>query len=202
MLGARDDQEFNDKYEVHTLRDVIKEIKDENARTYLETRLPYTLTIHDALTEPAHLQRVLAFAKETGDYASLSATDLKVIALGIELAGSAGEADRVQKEPRALSEFRPKRFEEEYKRVIEEEGEEESNSEEDSDEDAVEAEQEPKQRARKPKNPPEGQGFDDGFQAVTQKKHGDKRNHIKVKAPPKEEEVEEKAVFVPQETIA
>ena len=83
MLGATDDQDFNERYEVHTLAAVLKEIKDENARTYLETRLPYTLITHDSLSDPAHLTRVVAFAKETGDYASLSATDLKVIALGI-----------------------------------------------------------------------------------------------------------------------
>lgn len=32
------------------------------------------------------------------------------------------------------------------------------------------------------KNPSEGQGFDDdGFTPVIQKKHGDRRNHIKTK---------------------
>ena len=39
--GSLTEDEFSERFEVHTLRDVIKEIKDENARTYLETRLPY-----------------------------------------------------------------------------------------------------------------------------------------------------------------
>ncbi len=162
-----DDQEFNERYEVHTLRDVLKEIKDENARTYLETRLPYSLIVHDSLSDPAHLQRVVAFAKETGDFASLSATDLKVMALGIELAEAQGEGERLQKEPKELNEFRPKRFEEEYKRVLE------GEVDEDSDE-TLPAETKP----------------DDGFETVTQKKHGDRRNHIRPKAP------EEKPVIV------
>ncbi len=47
--GGLTEDDFSDRFEVHTLRDVIKEIKDENARTYLETRLPYPLIIHDTL---------------------------------------------------------------------------------------------------------------------------------------------------------
>jgi hypothetical protein len=32
LLGASDDQEFNERYEVHTVKDVLKEIKDDNVR--------------------------------------------------------------------------------------------------------------------------------------------------------------------------
>jgi hypothetical protein len=64
---------------------------------------------------------VHSFAKETGDFKTLSATDMKVIALGMELCEEQGEIDRVERKPRELQEFRPKRFAEEYKRL--EEGE-------------------------------------------------------------------------------
>ena len=32
LLGASDDQEFNERYEVHTVKEVLKEIKDDNVR--------------------------------------------------------------------------------------------------------------------------------------------------------------------------
>lgn len=39
------DEDFNEKYEVHTLIDVIREIRDENTRLYLQN-LPYKLIVH------------------------------------------------------------------------------------------------------------------------------------------------------------
>lgn len=39
------DEDFNNRYEVHTLIDVIKEIRDENARLYIQN-LPYELKVH------------------------------------------------------------------------------------------------------------------------------------------------------------
>jgi hypothetical protein len=193
--GSLTEDEFSERFEVHTLRDVIKEIKDENARTYLETRLPYELTIHESLQGGTdHLDRVRAFAKETGDFKTLSATDLKVIALGLELTDFHGELARVEANPRELQEFRPKRFADEYKRL--EAGEEQDDSEEETDSDqegdgeadtsvvkeADEKEEEeemPQRKERGGKNPSEG--VDDGFTPVIQKKHGDRRNHIKTK---------------------
>lgn len=131
--GSLTEDEFSERFEVHTLRDVIKEIKDENARTYMETRLPYELTIHESLKGSEHLDRVRAFAKETGDFKTLSATDMKVIALGLELTELHGELDRVEARPRELQEFRPKRFADEYKRL--EAGEEQDDSDEETDSD-------------------------------------------------------------------
>jgi rRNA maturation endonuclease Nob1 len=131
--GGLTEDEFSERYEVHTIRDVIKEIKDQNARTYLENHLPYPLIIHDSLQSTDLLDRVHAFAKETGDFKTLSATDMKVIALGLELTDAAGELERVEAHPRELQEFRPKRFAEEYKRL--EEGEDQDDSEEETDSD-------------------------------------------------------------------
>ena len=46
--------------------------------------LPYELKILSSDDiEPNHLKIVTNFAKDTGDYKSLSQTDLKVIALGL-----------------------------------------------------------------------------------------------------------------------
>ena len=101
MLGALDDQDFNSKYEVHTLAEVIKEIKDENARTYLK-QLPYELKIHETFGDLENYKFVKAFAKETGDLKSLSWVDTRLMALGIGLTKELGEFDRVKKAPKPL----------------------------------------------------------------------------------------------------
>ena len=50
------------------------------------------------------------FAKDTGDWKSLSKVDLQVIALGVRLAKEKGEIDNIKKEPQPLTEFRPDNF--------------------------------------------------------------------------------------------
>ena len=109
MLGAEDDQDFNDRYEVHTIQEVMKEIRDEQARTFLDT-LPYELKFHSSGIEDEQMSFVKGFAKETGDLKTLSYTDMKVIALGVQMAKLQGEFDRVKQAPKPLAEFRPKRF--------------------------------------------------------------------------------------------
>lgn len=141
MLGALDDQDFNSKYEVHTLAEVIKEIKDENARTYLK-QLPYELKIHETFGDQENYKFVKTFAKETGDLKSLSWVDTRLMALGIGLTKELGEWDRVKKAPKPLSEFRPKRFEDDYKKSADPETESSSEEQEDEEgqEENVEAE--------------------------------------------------------------
>jgi rRNA maturation endonuclease Nob1 len=160
VMGVSDSQEFDAAYEVHTIKEVIKEIKDDNARTFMQN-LPYELVIHEYV-EDEFMTRVRAFAKETGDYKTLSETDMRVMALGLQLNEERGEGDRVQRAPKPLAEFRPKRFQEDYKRI--EEGEED-HSDEETDSDEGSQEEEPS--GRRGKNPKEGEGFDDGFQQVT-----------------------------------
>lgn len=75
------DVEFTDRYTVHTLQDVIREIKDESARLYIQ-HLPYEVEIHDSVDQK-HFDFVKSFAKETGDFKSLSTVDIKVMALGL-----------------------------------------------------------------------------------------------------------------------
>ena len=161
VMGATDSHDFDSAYEVHTIKEVLKEIKDDNARTFMQN-LPYELIVHDYV-EDEFMERVRAFAKETGDYKTLSETDMRVMALGLQLNEEKGEGDRVQKAPKPLAEFRPKRFQEEYKRI--EEGEEDQSDEET---DSEGSEQEESHAGRRGKNPKEGEGFDDdGFTQVT-----------------------------------
>jgi RNA-binding protein NOB1 len=172
MLGAVDDQDFNSRYEVHTIAEVLKEVKDESARLYMQT-LPYELKIHESVSQE-HLDRVKAFAKETGDSKSLSWVDTRVIALGVALASELGEGSRVKTAPKPLQEFKPKKFEDDYKRVEE--------ADDDSEDESSEEEEQPKKQSRRGGNPPEGVGFDDGFTVVTKGKHGDRKDHIQPKA--------------------
>ena len=57
------------------------------------------------------------FAKQTGDFKTLSITDMKVIALGVQLAKENGEEEKLQKEPKPLAEFKPKKYAEDYKKI-------------------------------------------------------------------------------------
>ena len=54
------------------------------------------------------------FAKDTGDYQGLSAVDRMVISLGVSLSKEKNEFNKVNKEPKALDEFRPKSFSKYY----------------------------------------------------------------------------------------
>ncbi len=46
VMGATDSHDFDTAYEVHTIKEVLKEIKDDNARTFMQN-LPYELIVHD-----------------------------------------------------------------------------------------------------------------------------------------------------------
>ena len=65
-----------------TVPGVLAEIKDAAAKARLAS-LPYQL--QERSPKPGTLSRVISFTQKTGDYASLSATDLRVIALLVEL---------------------------------------------------------------------------------------------------------------------
>lgn len=102
-------------YELHTLTEVIQEIKDEATRQYIEN-LPFDLKIspQGAIIEEGDLKLVEKFAKETGDFTYLSRVDMLVMAAGVSLARKKGEYDQIKKEPPSIEEFRPKRFQEYY----------------------------------------------------------------------------------------
>lgn len=65
-----------------TVPEVVKEIKNKRQLKRLCV-LPYELIVDEPSTE--NVQHVIAFAKKTGDYLSLSSADIKVIALTYQL---------------------------------------------------------------------------------------------------------------------
>ncbi|XP_076633516.1 RNA-binding protein NOB1 [Colletes latitarsis] len=65
-----------------TEQDVVNEVTNKRQLRRLVV-LPYDLTVQNAHTE--NIKFVTEFAKKTGDYASLSVTDIKVIALTYQL---------------------------------------------------------------------------------------------------------------------
>uniref|UniRef100_A0A3B5B886 RNA-binding protein NOB1 n=1 Tax=Stegastes partitus TaxID=144197 RepID=A0A3B5B886_9TELE len=67
---------------IYTLKDVVDEIRDRPTRRSLAF-LPYQLTFKEP--SPEHIRHVTEFSKKTGDYPSLSATDIKVLALTYQL---------------------------------------------------------------------------------------------------------------------
>ncbi|CAF89575.1 unnamed protein product, partial [Tetraodon nigroviridis] len=67
---------------IYTLKDVVDEIRDKPTRRSLAF-LPYQLNFREP--HPEHVRHVTEFSKRTGDYPSLSATDIKVLALTYQL---------------------------------------------------------------------------------------------------------------------
>lgn len=66
----------------YTIQEVIDEITNDRQRKKLVV-LPYDLIVKDVFTE--NIKFVTDFSKKTGDYTSLSATDIKVMALTYQL---------------------------------------------------------------------------------------------------------------------
>ncbi|CAD5117126.1 DgyrCDS5934 [Dimorphilus gyrociliatus] len=81
---------------VVTVNEVISEIKDKRTKESLQV-LPYEFTLKSPDVEALH--HVTNFSKKTGDYASLSATDLKVIALTFALEKEVNGTDHLKNEP-------------------------------------------------------------------------------------------------------
>ncbi|XP_050350030.1 RNA-binding protein NOB1 [Nymphalis io] len=67
---------------IYTIQEVIDEITNDRQRRKLVV-LPYDLKVKDVFTE--NIKFVTEFSKKTGDYTSLSATDIKVMALTYQL---------------------------------------------------------------------------------------------------------------------
>ncbi|CAH0399588.1 unnamed protein product [Chilo suppressalis] len=81
---------------VYTIQEVIKEITNDRQRRKLVV-LPYDLKVKEVFSE--HIKFVTDFSKKTGDYTSLSATDIKVIALTYQLENEKVGADHLKTEP-------------------------------------------------------------------------------------------------------
>ncbi|XP_064168100.1 RNA-binding protein NOB1 isoform X1 [Anguilla rostrata] len=81
---------------IYTLKEVVEEIRDKQTRRSLAF-LPYKLNFKEPF--PEYIRLVTEFSKKTGDYPSLSATDIKVLALTYQLeAETVGDA-HLKKEP-------------------------------------------------------------------------------------------------------
>lgn len=81
---------------IYSLKDVVDEIRDKPTKRSLAF-LPYKLNFKEPL--PEHVSFVIEFAKKTGDYPSLSATDIKVLALTYQLETENVGTEHLKKEP-------------------------------------------------------------------------------------------------------
>ncbi|KAL0978017.1 hypothetical protein UPYG_G00164830 [Umbra pygmaea] len=81
---------------IYTVRDVVEEIRDKITRQSLSF-LPYQLNLKEPL--PEYIRLVTEFSKKTGDYPSLSATDIKVLALTYQLEKENVGTEHLKKEP-------------------------------------------------------------------------------------------------------
>jgi RNA-binding protein NOB1 len=74
---------------VITVRDVIREIKDAKTRQQLQF-LPYEIIFREPSNDS--IRHITEFSKKTGDYPSLSAADIKVMALAYQLECEEGKS--------------------------------------------------------------------------------------------------------------
>lgn len=93
-----------------TLQEVVAEIRDKETRQRMQV-LPYELQFRNPTSHG--LVKVSEFAKKTGDFASLSLTDLNVLAvtydLEVELAGGAGHLREAPCLKRTTEFYHPKK---------------------------------------------------------------------------------------------
>ncbi|XP_044761214.1 RNA-binding protein NOB1 [Coccinella septempunctata] len=81
---------------IYTCQEVVDEVTNKRQRHRLLV-LPYDLKVKTVFTE--NLDAVMEFSKKTGDYASLSLTDLKVMALTYQLEKEKVGTDHIRTAP-------------------------------------------------------------------------------------------------------
>ncbi|KAJ3334161.1 Nin1 binding protein [Blyttiomyces sp. JEL0837] len=136
--------------QIYTVAEVLAEVRDENSRKNLAMLMPL-YDIKTKVPSDEALAAVVKFSKKTGDYATLSATDLKVLALTWMLEKEYASQPAVQQEET---------------QIVQEEVEEVEEDDESIDEDAaVEQEQdivveeaEPTAKTEEPAQPEEDDG--------------------------------------------
>ena len=121
---------FEKSYKIFTTNEVIAEIKDAQTKQYLQN-LPFELKVQDQASYVSKDNLVLTrnFARDTGDFKSLSQTDINLIAFGVQICENNNEKQKIKDAPLNLEEFRPKQFIEFYQKIDEDENE---NQEEDA----------------------------------------------------------------------
>ncbi|XP_034643978.1 RNA-binding protein NOB1 isoform X2 [Trachemys scripta elegans] len=85
---------------IYTIKEVVSEIRDKETRRRLAV-LPYQL--HFKQPFPEYVKLVTEFSKKTGDYPSLSATDLQVLALTYQLEAETVGVAHLKTEPEKKS---------------------------------------------------------------------------------------------------
>ncbi|XP_029464146.1 RNA-binding protein NOB1 [Rhinatrema bivittatum] len=80
---------------IYTVKEVVSEIRDKETRRRLAV-LPYELHFKEPF--PENIKLVTEFSKKTGDYTSLSATDIKVLALTYQLEAEHAGVHHIRKE--------------------------------------------------------------------------------------------------------
>ncbi|XP_043937719.1 RNA-binding protein NOB1 [Protopterus annectens] len=88
---------------VYTLKEVVGEIRDKETKRRLAV-LPYLLHFKEPF--PEYIKQVTEFSKKTGDYPSLSATDIKVLALTCQLHAEYVGQQSIKKDPDVKVEVR------------------------------------------------------------------------------------------------
>ncbi|KAM9953443.1 hypothetical protein ACTFIR_008511 [Dictyostelium discoideum] len=85
--------------ELWTIPEVLEEVKDKKTSTFL-TSFPFEIKTR----QPTHesMVAVSEFSKKTGDYPSLSATDMKLIALTYTFEAQVNGIDHIKTEPEKL----------------------------------------------------------------------------------------------------
>ncbi|CAH1779731.1 unnamed protein product [Owenia fusiformis] len=81
---------------VYSIPEVVQEIRDKETKQRLQV-LPYELVFREPSTQSIHI--VSEFAKKTGDYRSLSAVDIKVLALTYQLEKEQVGIDHIKTQP-------------------------------------------------------------------------------------------------------
>ncbi|XP_037672201.1 RNA-binding protein NOB1 isoform X2 [Choloepus didactylus] len=81
---------------IYTIRAVVSEIRDKATRRRLAV-LPYELHFKEPF--PEYVRLVTEFSKKTGDYPSLSATDIQVLALTYQLEAEFVGVSHLKREP-------------------------------------------------------------------------------------------------------
>ncbi|XP_047996286.1 RNA-binding protein NOB1 [Leguminivora glycinivorella] len=81
---------------MYTVQEVIDEITNDRQRRKLVV-LPYDLKVKDVFTE--NIKFITDFSKKTGDYTSLSATDIKVMALAYQIEKEKVGVEHLKTEP-------------------------------------------------------------------------------------------------------
>nr|CAB3264386.1 RNA-binding protein NOB1-like [Phallusia mammillata] len=87
---------------IYTIPEVISEIKDKATKQRLAA-LPYQINYKQPGTES--IQKITEVSKKTGDYGSLSHTDIKVLALTYELTSLHGSKDKIKEDIKAKNQI-------------------------------------------------------------------------------------------------